>query len=170
MEIMKSNFFLIAVLFHFPLAIDAQHAITPIDRCLLPESSLGVQILSCQAALDSVEATAAELTYLPPVITELRGDTGNFDAAYSEFGKPESASSLILSMAESQHLAERYDLAMSLFQIAETDFAENERVLNKRHEFLGELERLFSDDPQQRVTLATIGLRKDVSDSRLRCV
>lgn len=156
------------ILVCFAVTLQAQQAVSPIDRCLATDVTLNEQILACDAAVRAEDASASKLAYLPPIITELRGGRGNFDAASEQIGEHAADGAyLLLAMGDAQVKAERYELAMVFFQVAKADYPDNEAVLKRLESFLDNIELLYDEDPNGLVALVTKGMEYGPHDPDL---
>ncbi len=152
----------------FAAILQAQQVMMPIDKCLEANPIIDAQILACDAALKSSEATDSELVYLPPIIAELRGEVGDFEVAGADANLTGTGGAeLLLAMGEAQLQAGRYALAMNFFLIAKTNFVDSEIALRGMKDFLADIAMIFEDDLPNFIPILNKGLEHRPFDPEL---
>ncbi len=142
-------------------AIEFSPAMT---RCLAPVESLDAQIEICEAALETDETEAIAGVFLPPILAELRGETGDFEAAYEAASAASiNGPELLLVMGGAQHKSKRFALASVFFEVAHYYFPEDVLVLQVRKQFLSQLRLELQDDDDAFLDVLSAGLRKNPS-------
>ncbi len=119
-------------------------------------------------ALAAEELDGSQRLLLVQMIVVFRGGAGDFEAALTAIDSAgKSEANLLLAMGNTQVQAERYDLAMTFFQVADAHFYNVPEVLPIVSRFVDDIEVIFEDDPSGLIDLINIGLSYHPTDTDL---